>query len=109
MPNGKIAFLETGNTCAKGSGLAHIVERYLQSFNGSGISAADVPDLILEAVTKGRSILKQGTRDVFEVDFRGEIRYIAITVSDNGYIVGANPVGRRSLAKIQRQQERRDA
>jgi SPP1 gp7 family putative phage head morphogenesis protein len=109
MPNGKIAFLEQGKTGEQASGLAHVVERHLQDFQSKGLSEADIPDLIIEAVTKGRAVLKQGTRDVFEVDFRGETRYIAITVSDNGYIVGANPIGRRSFAKMQRQQERRNA
>ena len=32
-------------------------------------------------------------RPIFEIMINGELRRIAVTVSDNGYIVGANPRG----------------
>jgi phosphoribosylformylglycinamidine (FGAM) synthase-like amidotransferase family enzyme len=46
------------------------------------------------ALREGKMIGYQGrkkTRSIYEVNFNGEVKYIAVTVSDNGYIVGANP------------------
>ena len=42
----------------------------------------------------GKIVEKQGRhgRPIYEFKYEGKIRRIAITVGDNGYIVGANPV-----------------
>lgn len=48
----------------------------------------------MAAVTTGTFLMYQGTvqpRYVYEVIFNGQRQYIAVSVSDNGYIVGANP------------------
>lgn len=49
----------------------------------------------MAAVTKGIFRGYQGTieprREIYEVIFNGQTQYIAVTVGDNGYIVGANP------------------
>lgn len=48
----------------------------------------------MTAVTTGTFLMYQGTvqpRHVYEVIFNGQRQYIAVSVSDNGYIVGANP------------------
>ena len=108
QPNGRVVFLEQGNTGGDGRGLAHIIERHLDQFLDQDVQETDIPDLIVQAATQGRLALRQGTRDVFEVVFRGQTRYVALTISDNGYVVGANPIGRRTFAKLQRQQERRN-
>ena len=91
QPNGKIVFLEEGNTEA---GLQHILEEHLEQFADFGIEPDQIPDAVIAAVTQGRIISYQGrkkTRVIYEVIFNGKIQYIAVTVSNNGYIVGANP------------------
>ena len=46
------------------------------------------------AIKYGKIVEKQGRhgRPIYEFKYEGKIRRIAITVGDNGYIVGANPV-----------------
>jgi hypothetical protein len=109
QPNGQIVFLESGQAGDGGNGLAHIVERHLSDFLNQGIPEADIPDFVVQALTHGTKVLKQGRRDIYELNFQGQTRYVAVTISDNGFVVGANPVGKRNLARLQRQQERRDA
>ena len=43
------------------------------------------------ALKKFIDVGKKQTRVIYEVNFNGKTHYIALTVSDNGYIVGANP------------------
>ncbi|MBD2513808.1 hypothetical protein H6G93_02045 [Nostoc sp. FACHB-973] len=89
--DGKIVFLEEGNTEA---GLQHILEQHSLEFLNQGIEPEQIPDAIIAAVTQGRVTGYQGkrkTRTIYEVTFNGKIQYISVTVSDNGYIVGANP------------------
>ena len=48
----------------------------------------------MEAVKQGNIIGEQGKkkpRKIFEFVYEGKTRRIAITISDNGFIVGANP------------------
>jgi len=89
--NGKIVFLEEGNSNA---GLQHILEEHSLEFADQGIQQNQIPDLIIKALTKGKAVGYQGkkqTRIIYEVNFNRKTHYIALTVSDNGYIVGANP------------------
>lgn len=89
--DGKIVFLEEGNTQA---GLQHILEQHFNEFTELRIPLKQIPDVIITAVTKGKILGYQGrnkTRVIYEVSFNNEIYYIAVTVSKNGYIVGANP------------------
>ncbi|MGB3642812.1 MAG: hypothetical protein WBA39_35300 [Rivularia sp. (in: cyanobacteria)] len=89
--NGKIIFLEEGNTQA---GLQHILEQHSKEFADLGIAVEEIPDVIITAVTQGKILGYQGrkkTRVIYEVSFNERIYYIAVTVSKNGYIVGANP------------------
>ncbi len=52
---------------------------------------------IFTAITKGTIVRYEHKTDpkhvrpVYEYIFNGEMHTIAITISDNGYIVGANP------------------
>lgn len=91
----KIVFLEKGTVGIKGSGLAHILQKHQEDFEKRGISENEIPDAVMAAVTRGTLLGYQGTREprrpIYEVIFNGKIQYIAVTVSDNGYIVGANP------------------
>ncbi|MDZ8026356.1 MAG: hypothetical protein RMY36_018785 [Nostoc sp. SerVER01] len=89
--DGKILFLEEGNTEA---GLQHILEQHSLEFLNQGIEPEQIPDAIIAAVTQGRVTGYQGrrkTRTIYQVTFNGKTQYISVTVSDNGYIVGANP------------------
>jgi hypothetical protein len=89
--DGKIVFLEEGNTEA---GLQHILEKHSLEFAEQGITQNQIPDIVIKAVTEGKAIRyqnKKQTRTIYEVNFNSKTHYIAVTVSDNGYIVGANP------------------
>lgn len=85
--SGKIVFLEKGTSRA---GLAHILEAHGAQFAGKGITEAEVPDLVMDAVTKGTQVGMQRSRPIYEVFFKGEMRRVAVSVGDNGFIVGAN-------------------
>ncbi|MFM6192217.1 MAG: hypothetical protein ACKPEN_22600 [Planktothrix sp.] len=93
--DGKIIFLEEGKVQPKSSGLAHILDKHQADFAERGISEDQIPDAIMTAVLQGVFIRYQNprirTRPIYEFNFNGQIQYIAVTISDNGYIVGANP------------------
>jgi hypothetical protein len=50
-----------------------------------------VPDVVMQAVTKGDMVGMQGTRPVYEIIRNGQVLKIAVTVGGNDFIVGANP------------------
>ena len=88
---GQIVFLEQGT---EKSGLQHILQGHATDFANSGVAAADVPDLVIKAVTEGKIVGYQGQgmgRPIYEVVFNGAKQLVAVTVGSNGYIVGANP------------------
>ncbi|WP_084714855.1 RICIN domain-containing protein [Streptacidiphilus rugosus] len=90
MPGGQLAFLETGNINA---GLIHVVARHGVEFADNGITLREVPDLIRQALTDGKVIGYQGNdmgRPIYEILYKGVERHVAITVGDNGFVVGAN-------------------
>jgi len=89
--SGKVVFLEQGNAKA---GLQHIVDAHGADFARRGIPVEQVPDAVLAAATRGRPVGMQGTRPIYEVEFNGQTHRIAVTVGDNGFIVGANPAGK---------------
>lgn len=63
----------------------------------SGVSEAQIPDLVIDAVSKGKIVGYQGTdpgRPIYEVAFGGKSVRVAVTTGNNGFIVGANPAGR---------------
>ncbi|MBM9508524.1 WXG100-like domain-containing protein [Actinacidiphila acididurans] len=86
--DGKIRFLERGNGRA---GLQHIVERHAEDFANKGVPEGDIPDVVMRAVTEGKQVGMQGTRPIYETTYQGQPLKIAVTVGDNGFIVGANP------------------
>ena len=92
--SGKIVWLEKGHLGAKPSGLAHIMDSHESNFNAKGIASSDIYDFVLTAVSKGRIIGYQGKgtgRPVYEIEYNRKTYHVAVTVGDNGYIVGANP------------------
>lgn len=92
-PNGRIVFLETGNS---GAGLQHIVERHSSEFRKMGILEHDIPAMVMKAVVEGRIVGYQGAgegRPIYEVVVNGQVQRLAVTIGGNGYIVGANPKG----------------
>lgn len=93
---GKIVFMETGNVKL---GLIHIIAEHTNDFANIGVRQDQIPVVILQAVTQGTIVGYQGAgtgRPIFETLVNGKPQLIAVTIADNGYIVGANP---RSTAK----------
>ncbi|MCP4308913.1 MAG: hypothetical protein GY788_29390 [bacterium] len=89
--SGRVVFLETGNSRA---GLTHIVGQHGDDFARRGISESQIPDLVTDAASRGTIVGYQGAdtgRPIYEVMFNGQTQRVAVTVSDNGFIVGANP------------------
>lgn len=55
-----------------------------------------MPVFLKTTIENGKIIGKQGKfnsqpRTIYEVNYNGKVVKVAITISDNGYIVGANP------------------
>jgi hypothetical protein len=91
--DGKIVFLETGD---EKSGLQHILKDHALEFSEQGIQPNQIPDVIMTAVTQGQKVGLQGKthrtpRSIYRFSFNNQFKYIAIQISDNGYIVSANP------------------
>jgi len=94
----RVIWLEEGT---EKKGLTHILQKQ-KDFRGRGIQPESLPNFAREALINGRVIGTQGAgqRPIYEVMFEGRLRYIAITVSDNGFVVGANPPDSRILRNI---------
>jgi hypothetical protein len=88
---GQIVLLEKGNSRA---GLQHIMERHATEFANIGVPEEKIAKLVFTAVTTGRVVGTQRTRPIYEVVFEGQLYKLAVSVGSNGFIVGANPVGR---------------
>ena len=87
LPSGKIVWLETGNERA---GFEHIL-KHLKEFEKQGLPEHELADYIMDALKNGELVGKQGTREIYEVTYNGITQRVAITVSDNGFIIDANP------------------
>ena len=83
----KLVWLEKGNNRA---GLEHIL-LHADQFLDKGIVKEEIPDFIIYTLKNGKRIDTQNTRPIYEVIYKGTKQRIAISVSDNGFIVGANP------------------
>ncbi len=91
--SGKVVFLETGNSKA---GLQHIIEEHGSQFAQMGVSEAQIPGVVMKAVSEGKLVGYQGAgvgRPIYELTINGQPQRIAVTVGDNGFVVGANPRG----------------
>jgi hypothetical protein len=90
MPDGRLAFLESGSS---NGGLAHILEHAPQ-FAKVGIRVEQIPEAVMTAVTRGKIVGYQGKdigRPIFDFVFNDTRQRMAVTVGENGFIVGANP------------------
>jgi hypothetical protein len=89
--SGRVVWLEQGNS---GAGVRHILEpKRTTQFAARGVAANDIVDLVFRAATKGTPIGISGRdRVVYEVSFGGQTQRVAVTIGDNGFIVGANPI-----------------
>uniref|UniRef100_UPI0015E187D5 hemagglutinin repeat-containing protein n=1 Tax=Campylobacter concisus TaxID=199 RepID=UPI0015E187D5 len=105
MPNGKIVWLEKGTTDAEvialgrknGAGLKHIIEKHGAELEQKGIMEKDIPNYVATAIKEGKVIGYQGKgngRPIYEFKYNGKIERAAITIGNNGFIIGLN---RRSL------------
>ncbi|MFE3903834.1 RICIN domain-containing protein [Streptomyces sp. NPDC059153] len=85
-----LAWLEKGDVNA---GLIHIVFRHAGEFATAGVRVEDIPALVKKALTEGTRVGTQGAgRPIFEVAFNGKTQRVAVSVGDNGFVIGANPV-----------------
>lgn len=88
--SGKLAWLEKGNSNA---GFDHVM-RHADEFAAKEIKSNEIPNLLMEALSKGKVVGTQGRgkgRPIYEVEFNGQKQRVAITVGNNGFIVGTNP------------------
>jgi filamentous hemagglutinin len=84
----RVVFLERGSSSA---GLTHILERHGGDFARRGMNEAQIPEALMSALRANKVVGYQAGRPIYEVVFNGELQHIAITVSENGFVVGANP------------------
>ena len=85
---GKLVWLEKGNDSA---GLKHIVKEHGKQFVDADISIDKTPQILIETLNIGEYVGIQGKdRKVYKVDIEGSNIFIAISIIDNGFIVGAN-------------------
>ena len=92
--SGNIIWLEKGHLGDRPSGLAHIIDAHGPEFKKQGLTEEEIPQCIMSAVKYGKIIGYQGRgtgRPIYEFEYKGSTRRIAITIGSNGYIVGANP------------------
>ena len=92
--NNKIVWLEKGHLGSRPSGLAHIMDAHENHFNQVGIKSGDISDFVLSAVSKGTIVGYQGKgtgRPIYQITYKDNVYRVAVTIGDNGYIVGANP------------------
>ena len=45
----------------------------------------------MHAIKDGKVVGTQRTRPIYEVMYEGKLQRVAISISNNGFIVGANP------------------
>lgn len=94
----KLIWLENGDGI---TGLMHILNRHGEEFLKIGISYTQIPNVLKEAIKTENIVGVQGKnnkspRFIYEIEVDGNKKYIAISISKNGYIVGANPSGKGS-------------
>ncbi|APU13380.1 hypothetical protein [Actinoalloteichus fjordicus] len=90
--DGHLVWLEEGTEGS--SGLAHILRPKRQNdFEETGTPAKQVADLIISAIERGSLAGYCGKdAEVYDVDFGGKKRRVAIVISKNGYIVTSYPM-----------------
>ena len=89
--DGKLVWLENGTDTA---GLNHIIAEHADDFLNKGIAQEQIPGYIMSAMENGEIVGYQGRgigRPIYEFTYNGELHKVAVTVGNNGFIVGANP------------------
>ena len=76
------------------AGLQHIISRHGAEFAKAGISKGNIPKFIMQAILTGRKVGMQGSRPIYETTFNGTTHRVAVTVGNNGFVVGANMVSK---------------
>lgn len=57
----------------------------------AGIAQKDIPKFLMQAAINGKQVGMQGAdRTIFETVFNGVKQRVAVQISKNGFIVGAN-------------------
>lgn len=96
--SGRIVFLEVGTATGRApAGLAHVIADHGSQFATIGVSEAQLPAFLINTLRNGTIVGYQGRdtgRAIYEITHNGVRQRVAITVGDNGFIVGANPAGR---------------
>ena len=90
LPDGRSVWLETGNDTA---GLQHILKEHGPEFAQRGIAEGDVGRFVMDAVENGTIVGYQGRgtgRPIYEFVDGGVTHRLAVTIGDNGFVVGAN-------------------
>lgn len=70
--------------------------RHAKEFEAIGVSESEIPSFLMKTVKEGRMIGYQGRglgRPIYQVSYKEREVKVAITIGENGYIVGANPRG----------------
>ncbi len=75
-----------------------------KELNNLGISDKDVPSFIIRVLAEHKIVGIQGEqndfpRDIYETRVNKKTIYVAISVSKNGYVVGANLISERKLKR----------
>ncbi|MFD0068989.1 virulence factor, partial [Streptomyces sp. NPDC127574] len=87
-PGLNLAWLEKGTVNA---GLTHIIFRHAGEFAAAGVRIEDIPAVVGKALTEGTKVGTQGAgRPIYEVVFNGKPLKVAVSVGDNGFVIGAN-------------------
>jgi hypothetical protein len=97
----RVVWLEEGNERA---GLQHILgPKRVAQFEDAGVAKEDITDVVFTAATERKPIGVTGKdRNVYVTTYHGRTLRVAVTVSNNGYIVSANPVStKRKLKPLQ--------
>lgn len=89
IADGRVVFLEKGTSA---TGLQHILELHALDFVGKGIALADIPSVVMQAVSKGKAVGTSGSAPLYEILYGGKPKYNSVGVGFNGYIVRSNPV-----------------
>ena len=83
------------NSDEKSALLAELTQLGIKHTPEKIVKIAKQADGKIVFLEEGMFLGYQGTveprREIYEVNFNGKKQYIAVTVGDNGYIVGANP------------------
>lgn len=92
---GRVAWVESGEGGNGRSGMAHIVSRHAHEFADHGITLEEVPQLLVDTLSRGKIIGYRrkpqvglpDPRPVFVWERNGARDYLAITVGRNGFII----------------------